>query len=183
MRNTNSTIAASLENVKTMQDLCTTHGKELVIYISMAFGNPYGDRWNPGVAAEYVEKIATMGVKTIALADTVGVAQPADVSALFSTLIPAFPHVEFGAHLHCTATNWYEKVAAAWQSGCRRYDTAMKGYGGCPMAEDELVGNLATENMVSFLTEKGVEAGLDLAAFRQAIAHADAVFSSANTTS
>lgn len=175
-RNTNSSISESLHTVEALQALCVNSGKELVVYISMAFGNPYGDEWSGEVAVNWVGKIASLGVRTIAMADTVGVAQPADIQTIFGAVIPALPEVRFGAHLHCTPSNWMEKVESAWQAGCRRFDTAMKGYGGCPMAKDELVGNLATENFIQFLGQKGVESGLDRNRFASALNEAASVF-------
>lgn len=176
-RNTNSSMDESLRTVEKIQSLCTNSGKELVVYISMAFGNPYGDEWSPELAIQWVEKMASLGVKIMAMSDTVGVAQPEDVSTLFHAVIPAFPGVNFGAHLHCTPYNWKQKVQAAWNAGCRRYDAAIKGYGGCPMAKDELVGNLATENLLAFLDESHVELRLDRHLFASALMEAVEVFS------
>jgi hydroxymethylglutaryl-CoA lyase len=165
-----------LETVETLQNLCVKNKKELVVYISMAFGNPYGDVWNEEAAVKWVEKIAGLGIKTIAMSDTVGVAKPDVITSLFDAVIPAFPTVEFGAHLHCTPDNWDAKVAAAWNAGCRRFDSALKGYGGCPMAEDELVGNLATENLLQFLNREQVVTGIDKLSFQAALEQAGAVF-------
>ncbi len=181
-RNTNSSILESLETVEKLQALCENSRKELVVYISMAFGNPYGDVWNPDIALQWVEKIVNLGVKTIAMADTVGLSVEDDIKQIFKAVIPAFPTVSFGAHLHVSPGNWKEKVAAAWDSGCRRFDSAMKGYGGCPMAKDELVGNLASENLLSFFHEKQVKNKVDLNKFEQALAQAAAVFSEPITT-
>lgn len=152
-RNTNSSIEQSLNTVEQIQNLCVRNKKQLVVYISMAFGNPYGDEWNEGIALHWVEKIRQLGVRTIAMADTVGLANSEDVHRIFYHLITSISDVEFGAHLHCTQENWEEKVNAAYQAGCRRFDTAMKGYGGCPMANDALVGNLATEKLISYLSK------------------------------
>jgi hydroxymethylglutaryl-CoA lyase len=176
-RNTNSTIAQSMSTVETIQNLCIKHNRQLVIYISMAFGNPYGDEWNTGIANDSIKKISDLGIKIIALADTVGVSTSKDISYMFGGLIPAFREVEFGAHLHCKADNWYEKVNAAYESGCRSFDAAMKGLGGCPMAEDELVGNLATENLVQYLEEKNVVTGIDKIRFNELLIKASGVFS------
>ncbi|MFM7015954.1 MAG: hydroxymethylglutaryl-CoA lyase [Bacteroidota bacterium] len=153
LRNTNSTIEQSLTTVAQIQDLCVRNKKQLVVYISMAFGNPYGDNWNEEIALHWVEKIRSLGVKTIAMADTVGLANSEDVHRIFHHLIHSIADVEFGAHLHCTEENWEEKVNAAYRAGCRRFDTAIKGYGGCPMANDALVGNLATEKLMSYLSK------------------------------
>ncbi|HKR07456.1 MAG TPA: hydroxymethylglutaryl-CoA lyase [Bacteroidia bacterium] len=175
-RNTNSTIEQSLANVGTIQNLCVKHKKELIIYISMAFGNPYGDKWNDGIATDWIKKISDIGIKIISLADTVGVAASKEVGHMFGQLIPAFMDIEFGAHLHCKADNWYEKVNAAFMNGCRRFDTAIKGFGGCPMAEDELIGNLATENLVQYLEEKNVVTGIDKIRFSESLVKAADVF-------
>lgn len=176
-RNTNSSIDESLRTVEKIQSLCVNSQKELVLYISMAFGNPYGDAWSAELAVKWVEKMASVGVRIIAMSDTVGVAQPQDVSTLFKAVIPAFPDVKFGAHLHCTPGNWKVKVQAAWDAGCRRFDAAMKGYGGCPMAKDDLVGNLATENLLTFLDENHVELRIDRHLFASALIEAAEVFS------
>ena len=175
-RNTNSSIAQSFDRVKAIQELCVTHGKKLVIYISMGFGNPYGDPWNPELAGEWVEQITGLGVGIVSLADTVGVAEPDTVSQLFEQLIPAFPNTMIGAHLHATPANWRSKIDAAYQAGCRRFDGALRGYGGCPMAKDELVGNMATENLISYLEEKGEQLGLDKGALQQSMQTSMQVF-------
>jgi len=177
-RNTNSSIDQSLKTVEQLQSLCVNNKKELVVYISMAFGNPYGDIWNEEIAFNWVNTIQQLGVKIVAMSDTVGVASPEAINVIFSHLIPALPNVEFGAHLHCTAGNWNQKVDAAFRSGCRRFDAAIKGFGGCPMAEDELVGNLATENLISYLNENKVNTELDKAAFTEAMLFSGTVFAS-----
>jgi hydroxymethylglutaryl-CoA lyase len=176
MRNTNSTIEQSLANVETIQNLCVKHKKELVIYISMAFGNPYGDPWNSGEAAKWVKKISSLGIKIISLADTVGVASGKDVAYMFGEIIPSFVDIEFGAHLHCRADNWYDKVNAAFNNGCRNFDAALKGFGGCPMAKDELIGNLATENLIQYLEEKNVVTAVDKLRFNESLRMAATVF-------
>lgn len=153
-RNTNATIEESIERVVEIQDTCVRNNKQLVIYISMGFGNPYGDAWSPEVVSKWVRTLSKMGISIIALSDTVGVAKPKDISSIFTSLIAGYPGIEFGAHLHVEPGNWRSKVEAAYNSGCRRFDAAIKGFGGCPMAEDELVGNLATENLLTFLNEK-----------------------------
>lgn len=161
-RNTNTSIEGSWARTANIADLANKAGKELVVYISMAFGNPYGDPWNAEVALHWTNRLVhELGVRIISLADTVGVAAPEDVGAMFSALIPALPHVEFGAHLHARKNNWEPKTDAAWQAGCRRFDHAIAGYGGCPMAEDDLVGNLTTELFVGGLHERGISTGLD----------------------
>ncbi len=153
LRNTNATIAESLERVKAIQEICVRSHKELVIYISMGFGNPYGDEWNVEIVQKWVDKLEEEGIKIISLSDTIGVSNPINIQYLFSNLIPAYPHIEFGAHLHTEPNTWHEKILAAYNSGCRRYDGAIKGFGGCPMAKDDLTGNMATENLIQFMTE------------------------------
>jgi hydroxymethylglutaryl-CoA lyase len=150
MRNTNATIEESLERVEDIQALCVQNDKTLVVYISMGFGNPYGDEWNTEIVSRWTEKLSGMGIKILSLSDTIGVATPASIAYLFGHLIPAFPNIEFGAHLHTQPHNWREKVEAAHLNGCMRFDGAIKGYGGCPMAKDDLTGNMPTEQMVHY---------------------------------
>ncbi len=159
-RNTNSSIAESLKRVEEIQSLCVKKNKQLVIYISMAFGNPYGDEWNVGKVEEWVKKLAQLDIKIFALSDTIGVSNPENITYLFSNLIPALPKLEFGAHLHTTPDKWEEKIAAAYNAGCRRFDGAIKGYGGCPMAADKLTGNMPTENLLSFFNRKEISTGV-----------------------
>ncbi|HTM66350.1 MAG TPA: hydroxymethylglutaryl-CoA lyase [Flavipsychrobacter sp.] len=176
LRNTNKTIAASLDEVEVIQKLCEQRGKELVIYISMGFGNPYGDPYNAEVAIDWVKKLTQLGVKTIAMSDTVGVAKPDNIQYIFDHLIPEFKDVSIGAHFHSTADTWMEKLEAAYNSGCRRFDSALKGIGGCPMAKDELVGNMATENIVYWCESKNIALQLDRAAFSEAMQMASRIF-------
>ena len=176
MRNTNKTIAQSMEQVAEIQDLCVKNGKELVVYISMGFGNPYGDPYNAEIALEQVGKLAAMGIKTVAMSDTIGVADPANITYIFSNLIPRFPGMRIGAHFHSAPDNWREKMDAAYAAGCRSFDSALKGIGGCPMAEDELVGNMATENIVDWCREHAVSLPLDMDAFKAAWLSAGTVF-------
>lgn len=175
-RNTNASIEASLSRVEEIQAICEKHKKSLLIYISMAFGNPYGDPWSGDLAAKWVDTLSgKLGIEHFALADTVGVSNESNIHALFSTLISSFPNLSIGAHLH---TNPYEadkKVIAAYNAGCRAFDSAINGYGGCPMAEDDLVGNLATEQLIQSL-EKAETEHIDLDAFNQAIQEAALTF-------
>jgi hydroxymethylglutaryl-CoA lyase len=176
-RNTNTSIEGSWSRIARIAELTSAANKELVVYISMAFGNPYGDPWNAEVALHWTERLVNeLGVRIIALSDTVGVARPEDIQSMFSALIPALPHVEFGAHLHCTPENWPVKTQAAWDAGCRRFDGAIKGYGGCPMAEDDLVGNLQMELLVQSLEARGITTGLDLAGLDRSVSLAGRVF-------
>ena len=175
-RNTNQTTAEALTDVAAMHALCERSGQTLVVYLSMGFGNPYGDAWSPEIVTDFTQQLAALGVRIVALSDTIGASTAATIAPLFSALIPAFPGIEFGAHLHTTPTTWREKVSAAYEAGCRRFDGAIGGIGGCPMAADELTGNMATENLLDFLAENRVESGLDLAAFGRARALAASVF-------
>jgi len=154
MRNTHKTIAQSVLILQDILDLAHKHNKEVVVYISMGFGNPYGDPWNVDIVGEWTERLSKMGVKILSLSDTVGTSNPENINYLFSNLIPKYPEIEFGAHLHTTPTTWHEKVDAAYKAGCRRFDGAIQGFGGCPMAKDELTGNMPTEKVLSYLTTK-----------------------------
>lgn len=176
MRNTNKTIAQSLGQVEEIVGLCEKNRKELVIYISMGFGNPYCEEYNAGIAIKWVRELASMGVKTIAMSDTVGIAQPDNISFIFDQLIPSFPSLEIGAHFHSHPLFWREKIASAWDHGCVRFDSALKGIGGCPMAEDELVGNIATENIIRWCDENGIGLSINRNAFQEAMLIANRVF-------
>jgi len=175
-RNTNATISESLKRVEEMQSLCVKSKKELVVYISMAFGNPYGDAWNADIAMHWTKQLSQLGIKVIALADTIGVSNPENIKYLFSNVIPEFPEVTIGAHLHTTPETWREKVEAAWNSGCRRFDSAVKGLGGCPMATDKLTGNMPTENVLQFLNEQNMNTGIDSNQFAESMIIAGATF-------
>ncbi|HEX8061339.1 MAG TPA: hydroxymethylglutaryl-CoA lyase [Cyclobacteriaceae bacterium] len=175
-RNTNKSIVEALNTVAEMQDLCVKHGKQLVTYISMGFGNPYGDPYDEGVVGKFVDILQTLGVEIVSLADTIGVSKPDQISKLFKSMTSQFPSTEFGVHLHSNPATATEKIEAAYKSGCSRFDGAIKGYGGCPMAEDELVGNLATETIVRYLVDQNVELTLDMDEFGKSIMLADKVF-------
>ncbi len=149
-RNTNSSISESLARVEEIQNLCIKHNKQLVVYVSMAFGNPYGDLWSPEIAINWCKQLQHMGIKFLPLADTIGCSTPENIKQLFGALIPEFKNVEFGAHLHSTKQKSLEKITAAYNSGCRSFDVAIHGFGGCPMAADDLTGNIATEDVVDF---------------------------------
>lgn len=176
LRNTNKTIAASLQQVEEIQSLCTKKNKELVIYISMGFGNPYGDPYNAEVAINWVGRLAGLGIKTIAMADTVGVAKPATIEYIYKHLVPEFKDLHIGAHFHSTPDTWQEKIQTAYNNGCVRFDSALKGIGGCPMAEDELVGNIATENIIDWCNNNNIPLGLDKQAFAAAWQIASEIF-------
>ena len=167
-RNTNKSIDQSLSLVEQIQNNCVKHHKSLVVYMSMAFGNPYGEHWHEDIVAKWGEKLSYLGVKTIALSDTIGVSNPNNIKPLFSLLIKEYPQIEWGAHLHTHLESWREKVEAAYNSGCRRFDGAIKGYGGCPMAKDDLVGNMPTEKLLSFTQEKKIETAIKTLAFESA---------------
>ena len=175
-RNTNSSIAESLMRVEEIQNLCIRNKKELVIYISMAFGNPYGDPWNSDIAIEWTSKLSQLGIKTIAMADTVGVSTPESISYLFSKLVPRFKDVEIGAHLHSTPESRIEKITAAYASGCRRFDVAIHGFGGCPMANDDLVGNISTESLLEFASTNKIELNLEKEELTKSLMLANSVF-------
>ncbi|MCF8450182.1 MAG: hydroxymethylglutaryl-CoA lyase [Taibaiella sp.] len=176
MRNTNKTIEQSLVQVAEIQRLCVQHQKELVVYISMGFGNPYGDVYNADVAIKKVGTLSQLGVKTIAMSDTIGVAKPDNITYIFNSLIPEFRDIQIGAHFHSTPDTWKEKMDAAYSAGCRRYDSALKGIGGCPMAEDELVGNMATEHIIDWCDTLNIPLQINRAAFDVAYNMAAGVF-------
>lgn len=176
MRNTHKTIAQSVATLQEILNVSDAAGKEVVTYISMGFGNPYGDPWNVEIVGEWTEKLARMGVKILSLSDTVGTSTPEVIDYLFSSLIPKYPAIEFGAHLHTTPTKWHEKVDAAYKAGCRRFDGAVQGFGGCPMAKDELTGNMPTEKMLSYFTEQKANSGVNWMVFEAAYNKASELF-------
>ncbi len=176
MRNTNASIEESLQRVADIQAIAIKYNKELLIYVSMAFGNPYGDVWNAEIAQQYVDKLVSMGITRFSLSDTIGVSTPESLEYLFSNLTRTFPDIYFNAHLHTTPDKWEEKVVAAYAHGCRSFDGAIKGYGGCPMAKDELTGNMPMENMIKYFTDNNIEIGLDIPAFNEAMAYSSKVF-------
>lgn len=169
LRNTNSTILESFDNVQRIVELINKHDKELVLYISMGFGNPYGDPWNAEVVEKWVDKLKDLGVNIFALSDTIGVAKDESIRYIFSHLIQAYPKLEFGAHFHTRPESWREKVHAAYESGCRRYDGAIKGYGGCPMAKDDLTGNMPTEMLFHYMRTENIPFSINEEAFAKAM--------------
>ena len=175
-RNTNSGIAESFETVKRIIELCAATNKQLLVYLSMGFGNPYGDEWTVSIVEDWVGKMATEGIKVIALADTIGAADAGQIGDIYPLLTKQFPKTEFGIHLHSTPDTWREKIDAAYQSGCRRFDTTIKGYGGCPMAADDLTGNIATENLIGYLQAQNEVTGLDMQKFREVMEYAGQIF-------
>ncbi len=178
LRNTNATIEESLGRVSAIQEICERYDKQLVVYLSMGFGNPYGDPWNAEIVMKWVDELVAMGIRILQLSDTIGVATPESITYLFSNLVPYYAPrgIELGAHFHTQPHNWREKVEAAWSSGCRRFDGAIKGYGGCPMAKDDLTGNMPMENLILYFEEIGEETGIDKEAFLEAMQMAAEVF-------
>jgi hydroxymethylglutaryl-CoA lyase len=176
MRNTHSTIAESIQTLTQILDIANDSHKQVVAYLSMGFGNPYGDPWNVEIVGEWTEKLAAMGIKIVSLSDTVGSSTPEMISYLFSNLIPKYPAIEFGAHLHTTPDKWFEKTDAAYKAGCRRFDGAIQGFGGCPMATDELTGNMPTEKLLSYFTTKKEDTGTSPMSFESAYNEATKLF-------
>ena len=176
MRNANSKLAKAFETVKNIKEICLQNNKELVVYLSMCFGNPYGDFWDESIVEHWTDRFAQMGIQIISLSDTIGIANPKQIAQIFKQLTTCFPKVEFGAHLHTEAHNWKEKVEAAYQNGCSRFDGAIKGFGGCPMAQNKLVGNMPTENLVDFFIEERADFFIDNNAFVDAQKIANDVF-------
>lgn len=176
LRNTNSTILASLDTTRKIADICHRHGKTPLVYLSMGFGNPYGDEWSPAIVADYAGQLWELGIKHLALADTVGSSTPESIIELFPFLTAAYPDVEWGLHLHSTPGSSVEKIEAALSVGCQRFDTALGGFGGCPMALDKLTGNIATESLLNVLAGQGVNAGLDMAIWQEAVLISNEVF-------
>jgi hydroxymethylglutaryl-CoA lyase len=177
MRNTHKTITESEEILKNILDIAELHHKKVVVYLSMAFGNPYGDPWNVDIVGDWTERLHKMGVQILSLSDTIGTSKVSSISYLFSNLIPAYTSVEFGAHLHTHPASWHEKVEAAYEAGCKRFDGAIQGFGGCPMAKDELTGNMPTEKLLSYFNTQKIQTNIDVLAFESAHNAASALFS------
>ena len=177
MRNTRKTISESIQLLKRICEIAKTHNKQVVVYLSMGFGNPYGDPWSSEIIENWTEQIIALGVNIISISDTVGTAQLDAISNLYSTLIPRYPHVEFGAHFHTNPILWYEKVNEAYLAGCKRFDGTIKGWGGCPMAQDALVGNMPMEKLISYFTSyKILPKQLDVLAFESAYNFSHRIF-------
>lgn len=177
MRNTHKTIHASIETLKEILSIADAQDKRVVVYLSMAFGNPYGDPWNVDIVGEWTQKLNTMGVEIISLSDTIGSSTADTISYLFSNLIPAYSHIEFGAHLHTNPLHWHSKVEAAYKAGCLRFDGAIQGLGGCPMAKDQLTGNMPTEKLLSYFTAQNTFHSLNALSFESAYNEATKIFS------
>jgi hydroxymethylglutaryl-CoA lyase len=176
MRNTHKTIDQSVDILKEILDIAKKHNKKVVAYLSMGFGNPYGDPWNVDIVGEWTEKLSALGVKILSLSDTVGTSEPETIDYLFSNLIPNYPKIEFGAHLHTTPEAWFGKVDAAYKAGCRRFDGAIQGFGGCPMAKNELTGNMPTEKMLSYFNKEKADQGIKMTSFESAYNEASTIF-------
>jgi hydroxymethylglutaryl-CoA lyase len=176
MRNTHKTIAESLVTLQEILEIADKSNKEVVAYLSMGFGNPYGDPWNMEIVGEWTEKLSNMGVKILSLSDTIGSSTPDVIRYLFSHLIPQYPKIEFGAHLHTTPDKWFEKIDAAYNAGCRRFDGAIQGFGGCPMARDVLTGNMPTEKLLSYFNSKKEVTNLRAMSFESAYNEASKLF-------
>ncbi|MFN4298886.1 MAG: hydroxymethylglutaryl-CoA lyase [Thermaurantimonas sp.] len=175
-RNTNKSIDESLELVEDLYKMAKSAGKELVVYLSMGFGNPYGDEWSPEIVLKWSKVLADIGIRTLSVSDTVGIATVESIHQIFNLLIPALPHVTFGAHLHTLPYQWFEKIDAAYKAGCRRFDGAIRGFGGCPMAKDELTGNMPTEKLISYMLSEQLPNSLNLLAFESAYNEALKIF-------
>lgn len=176
MRNTHKTIEESIVTLNEILEIAHNSNKEVVAYLSMGFGNPYGDAWNVDIVANWTEKLAQMGVKILSLSDTIGSSTPEIIDYLFANLIPKYPQIEFGAHLHTTPDKWHEKINAAYTAGCTRFDGAIKGFGGCPMAKDDLTGNMPTEKMLSYFTTQKANTNTSPMSFESAYNEALKIF-------
>lgn len=176
MRNTHKTIAESIITLEEILNIADASNKEVVAYLSMGFGNPYGDPWNVEIVGEWTEKLAAMGVKILSLSDTVGSSTPDVIEYLFANLIPKYPNIEFGAHLHTVPDKWFEKIDAAYKAGCKRFDGAIQGFGGCPMAKDDLTGNMPTERMLSYFTANKADTNMHPMSFESAYNEATKLF-------
>jgi hydroxymethylglutaryl-CoA lyase len=177
-RNTNQSIQAGLKVVEEVQNLCEKHKKEQVVYLSMGFGNPYEDAYSPEIVEMYAEKLQQLGINTIALSDTIGISNPNNIKTLFESLVQRFSNIEWGVHLHSTPQTAVEKIKAAYEAGCRRFDGAIRGFGGCPMAKDDLTGNIATEIMMDFFDSQKIDLQLDRQKFSQSYDYSNVIFKS-----
>ncbi|MBE7641575.1 hydroxymethylglutaryl-CoA lyase [Salegentibacter sp. BLCTC] len=176
MRNTHKTIGESVDILGEILEIAEKSNKKVVAYLSMGFGNPYGDPWDVEIVGEWTKKLSDMGVKILSLSDTIGSSTPDIIKYLFSNLIPEYPEIEFGAHLHTIPSKWHEKIDAAYQAGCRRFDGAIQGFGGCPMAKDELTGNMPSEKMLSYFNSKKLDSNIKMTSFESAYNEASKIF-------
>jgi hydroxymethylglutaryl-CoA lyase len=175
-RNTNASIEEAISRLEVIDNLCEVNGKELVVYISMAFGNPYGDLYDPAIVAHWISRIEELGIKNIAISDTIGSATPDLIAEVFTLLSEEFTEMEFGAHLHTAPDDWKDKIEAAYNNGCKRFDGAILGYGGCPMAKDKLVGNMPTERLLEYFETNEIEHHLNKEMFIDAMVKATEIF-------
>lgn len=180
MRNTNKTIDDSIDVLKGIISISEKNNKKVVVYLSMGFGNPYGDEWDYEVLEKWISIINSLGVKTISISDTIGVSTPTKIDKVFKNSIKQFPRIEFGAHFHTKPSNWFEKIDSAYKAGCRRFDTAIQGFGGCPMAGDELTGNFPTEKLINYLNQKKEPININLLNFETSYNEATKIFSNYN---
>lgn len=176
VRNTHQTISEAINRLKSIKQICKDTGKEFLVYLSMGFGNPYKDEWSPAIAVDWCHKLADMGIRNINLADTIGVAKKEDISTIFKACLNDIPNVEFGAHFHTRPDNYLQNIAAAYEAGCRSFDSAIKGFGGCPFAADKLTGNLPTESLLSYLSHIGEPTGIRQKEFDEAFTIAGRIF-------
>ena len=177
MRNTNKSIIESFEELNKIKSICEKYNKHLVVYLSMGFGNPYGEPWNYEIVEKWIDKLNTLKVKVISLSDTIGLAKSKDIEIIFSNLIPKYNKIEFGSHFHANPDQWFDKVNSAYKSGCRRFDGAILGFGGCPMAKDDLTGNIPTEKLISFFNSKALKTNVNSLNFESCYNHALNLFS------
>tara|TARA_B100001287_G_C22581130_1_gene480964 strand:+ start:162 stop:1025 length:864 start_codon:yes stop_codon:yes gene_type:complete len=177
MRNTNKTINNSIDELKGIISISEKNNKKVIVYLSMGFGNPYGDEWNYEVLEKWISVIVSLGVKTISISDTIGISTPSNIDKVFKNSIKQFPKIEFGAHFHTKPSNWFEKIDSAYKAGCRRFDSVIQGYGGCPMASDELTGNFPTEKLINYLNQKKEIIDINLLNFETAYNEATKIFS------
>lgn len=176
-RNTNKSIDDAFETVERIMELCTKHNKKFIAYLSMGFGNPYNDPWSPETVIHWIKKLKSIGVNFFSLSDTIGVSNPERIESVIGKIKQELPNLNYGCHFHTRPDQWLEKIETAFNAGCRRFDGALKGFGGCPMAEDELVGNMPTENMVAWFKSQNIETGLNMDRFNEAMLLASEVFS------
>lgn len=177
MRNTNKSIIESFEELNKIKSICEKYNKHLVVYLSMGFGNPYGEPWNYEIIEKWIDKLNTLNVKVISLSDTIGLAKNKDIEIIFSNLISKYSKIEFGSHFHANPDQWFDKVNSAYKSGCRRFDGAILGFGGCPMAKDDLTGNIPTEKLISFFNSKALKTNVNSLNFESCYNHALNLFS------
>ena len=176
MRNTNKSINESFEELKRIKKIADKNNKKLVVYLSMGFGNPYGEPWNYEIVEKWIDKLSDLKIQVISLSDTIGTAVPDDIFRIFSNIIPKYTQVEFGAHFHTKPDDWFKKIDSAFRAGCKRFDGAIQGFGGCPMAKDELTGNLPTEKLISYFNSINKKPNINSLNFESCYNHALRLF-------